>query len=216
MVDPGVSPGEEVSLEEHIRRALRQDAASWSWLVEHYSPLLELQARYRLRGPLRRLYDPEDLVNEVWMVAFRRLPEFQWPATAHGRVLLAFLGTTLVNKINDAIRRHIRRNGVAREFAMRVALNESASVGALTGSTTSVLARAARSEVRQLLTRKLEGLRPDEREILVLRGIEGLSNAALVQRLGQHDSCLSMRYRRALEKLKGVLPHGLLVDLERE
>lgn len=213
MVEPRADPGKEPSPEEQIRSALSGDSAGWAWLVEHYSPLLELQARYRLAGELRRLYDPEDLVNEVWLIAFRRLPEFRWPDAGHGAVLLAFLARTLSNKINEAIRRHVQRNGVAKELRRRAGPSSLGSPQAQESPSTSVLARAARSEARLLLTRKLQALRPDEREILVLRGIEGIPNQELARRLGQQESALAMRYRRALDKLRDLLPQGLLEDL---
>lgn len=47
----------------HVRRAIGGDHASMGWLVERFSPLLLLQAEYRLGRTLRGRFDPEDLVQ---------------------------------------------------------------------------------------------------------------------------------------------------------
>ena len=66
-------PGALTSL--HVRRAADGDSESLGWVVARLSPLLLAQADYRLGPVLRSLYDPEDLVNDTWIVALPRLPE---------------------------------------------------------------------------------------------------------------------------------------------
>ena len=50
----------------HVRRAREGSRESVEWVVKKFTPILLASAHYRLRGALRSLYDPEDLVQEVW------------------------------------------------------------------------------------------------------------------------------------------------------
>ena len=92
----------------HIARAHDGDEGSRAWLVARFTPLLEVQAGYRLQGDLRRLCDPEELVDEVWLVTLPRLGDLR-PRDGHWKpVLLKFLATTLLNKVNSMMMRHLR------------------------------------------------------------------------------------------------------------
>ena len=59
----------------------------------------------------------------------------------------------------------------------------------------------------------LQKLEPSEREIIVLRGIEQLSNQEICRALDLQPSAVSMRYRRALGVLRTQLPGSLFDDL---
>lgn len=203
----------EPSADEHVLRAAGGDQASWAWLVGHYSPLLEVQARFRLGQRLRCLYDPDDLVNDVWLIVCRRLPELDWPAQGASRRLLHFLGSTLVFRVNELVRKNLRRAGRDKDLAFRTSLPGSGS--ALAASTRSACSRAAHEEHGEILRQRLARLRPEEGELLVLRLLEGLPNAHLAQRYGCSEGALSMRFRRALDRLRDVLPAAVLAELER-
>ena len=76
--DETLANGGETAIELtslHLRQAVGGCADSLAWLVRRLSPLLIVQAEYRLGPDLRRVYDPEDLVDEVWVVALPRLGE---------------------------------------------------------------------------------------------------------------------------------------------
>ena len=73
--------------------------------------------------------------------------------------------------------------------------------------------RAARHEVGQVVRETLEGLDQSEREILVLRGIEQVSNQEVSRRLGLQPSTATMRYQRALAKLEKRLPRSVVAEL---
>ncbi len=92
----------------HVQRARSGDERSRAWLVARFSPLLRAQARYRLPGGLSRLVDADDLVDEVWMVALPRMAELRERDGRHTPVLLKFLSSTMLNKINNLIAKHLR------------------------------------------------------------------------------------------------------------
>jgi len=206
---------EPTTLDAAVRLAASGDQGGWTWIVEHVSPLLELQARYRLSKLLRRVYDVDDLVSDVWMVAFRRLPELDLPAPGAGNALIRFLCTVLIHRVNDAVRKHLQRGSVQKELALRDALKPDSSSSALRALTTSVFSQAARSEARRILGERIACLRPDEQELIVLHGLEGVPNAELARRWGEPEGTVAARYQRALAKLRHALPASLFLEIER-
>ncbi len=200
-------------LMEIVRRARDGDEDSWAALIEQISPLLELQASYRLRGALRRLYDPQDLVEEVWIVALARLDGLELDERSGSENLMRFLSSTMTNKVNDLLRKHLQRNGLTKDLALRANSNSKSSLSQLPGSFTSALTRAARSESRLLLARRMKSLRPDEQEVLILRGIEQIPNEEVARKLGEQPSTVSMRYARAIAKLRSALPVSVYLDM---
>ena len=208
-----VTRGESEETTYLVRRALEGDEASWCRLVDHLSPLLELQASYRLRGPLEQLYDAQDLVHEVWLTA---LPRMSSLTPRDGRltpVLVRFLGSILTNTVRELLRRHIRRSGRHRDLGLR-SRGPIDGEGLAAVSATTALSRAARSETRDRIDACIARLEPADQEVLILRGIEGLSNTAVAQLLEQKPSTVAMRYKRTLEKLRQRLPETMLADLE--
>ncbi len=78
---------------------------------------------------------------------------------------------------------------------------------------TGILTRAVRDERRDAVIEALEELEPRDREILVLRGIEQHSYAAIGAILQADPEVLPMRYRRALERLRKRLPGSVYEEL---
>jgi RNA polymerase sigma-70 factor (ECF subfamily) len=193
----------------HIARARGGDAESRAWIVARLMPFLRLQAAYRLRGPLRRLHDPEDLVQDVWAAVLPRLDRIEPRDGRFTPVLLKYLGVTLLRRVNDLLKKQIRRarsGGAPDEGTPRL--------DDLPAEITDVRARAERDEVLGQLRAALDRLGPREREILVLRAIEQVSNGEVARLLGLAPSAVAMRFRRALDKLRAALPDPLLLELE--
>jgi RNA polymerase sigma-70 factor (ECF subfamily) len=86
-----------VSLLERLRRPGESDA--WSRFVELYTPLLYFWAR---RAGLQEA-DASDLVQEVLVLLFRKLPEFNYDRQ---RSFRGWLRTLTLNKWRESRRRH--------------------------------------------------------------------------------------------------------------
>ena len=95
----------------HVQRAKHGDEASLDWVVRRFTPLLLAQARYRLGASLRTHYDPEDLVSEVWAIALPRLPDLTVRDGRATPVLVKFLATTLLFRVNSLMRKLAARSG---------------------------------------------------------------------------------------------------------
>ena len=58
-------PGDDLT-SAHLNAAVGGSPDSVNWIVARFSPLLRANAEFRLGPALRRLYDPEDVADEVW------------------------------------------------------------------------------------------------------------------------------------------------------
>jgi len=189
-----------------LRAALAGEEASLGWLVARLSPLLVAQARWRLGPLLGRAYDPEDLVQDVWLVALPRLPSL---APRDGRltpVLLRFLATTILQRINNLVRQELRRPGE---------LCATATAGSeVAASVTGIVSAAIRGERRQIVLAAIDALDAVDREVLLLRGVEQRSGRTTAELLGISVDAVTMRYRRARDRLCAQLPDALFDELE--
>jgi RNA polymerase sigma-70 factor, ECF subfamily len=191
-----------------VRRALLGDAAAIDRVVRRLEPLLIADARYRLKKVGVVDVDAEDVVAEAWAVALPKLGRIGVEDRRRTPVLLAFLATTLRNVVGTlARRRSVRGNATSLDASASARPPEPAA------SATGVVTRAVRDERRDAVTAALERLDPIDREILVLRGVEQRSASEAADALGLSPSAASMRYRRALERLRSEIPDSVLDDL---
>jgi RNA polymerase sigma-70 factor (ECF subfamily) len=212
---PGADPALVTSY--HVRRARGGDRESLDWLIERFSPLLRAAAEYRLTKSLRRLYDPEDIVNDVWATALPRLPELSPRDERYTPVLMKFLSTTLLYKVRNLVEKHIRGKPPREEA--RGPRGEDASgdpLDRLAAGGTGVASRLGREETRDLVAASLAKLDPRDREIIVLRGIEQHPYREIAAIVGDDPAVLAVRYQRALEKLRRALPGSVYEEFEEE
>lgn len=187
----------------HIARAVDGDATSRAFLVERFSPVLMAQAEYRLRGELRASVEPADLVHDVWLVTLPRLPDLQARDGRWTPVVLRFLATTLMRKVQGLLRARI------------AAPTDAATSGDLAALARDpgVVTQVLHGERAQAVRMAIDALPADQRELLVLRGVEQLSNGAIARKLGIPDYEATRRYQRALASLRAALPGSLFDEL---
>jgi RNA polymerase sigma-70 factor, ECF subfamily len=142
----------------------------------------------RLRGFLLRLGRDPHLADDLLQQAFLRLAE-QGPELRPDSDLRAWLFT-------------VARNAYASHFRKMRTTDEGA-LEALASPPPDVEARLLLGDVESALGR----LRPDDREVLLLVGVEGLDHAVVATMLGLQGAALRQRLARARSRL--------LVELER-
>ena len=181
------------------------DEASWAWLIARLTPFLELQARYRLRGPLRHRYECSDLLNDVWLRAYPRLRDLRPRDGRMTPVLLRFLSQILIYRVNELLRQQVRSrvtHSLARgDSSLSRGIPEPAA-----DRWSAVSRQAARSEMRSRVLSAVAELSDKDQEVLILRGIEQLSNLETAARIGLRPGAVAMRYKRALARLRLRLP----------
>jgi RNA polymerase sigma factor (sigma-70 family) len=201
----GDDPADPTTL--HVRRARAGDAASLAWVIERFTPLLIAQARYRLGSRLAARVAPEDVVQDVWAIAIPRLAELALRAGRATPVLLRFLGTSVLLRVNDLLRRHA--HGMAE-------LDGSRPFDALPEDTRGPVSRAVHGESRALVLAAIEALDERDRALVVLRAIEQRGNAEAAELLGMAPNTAAQAYRRALDRLKERLANSAFDDLEED
>lgn len=176
---------------------------------------LRRMVRLRMDRRLQGRIDPSDVLQEAYLEATERLPEYQRNPTMPAFLWIRFItGQRL-------IRLHRQHLGVqARDAAREVSLyrgalpaaSSAALAARLVGKRTSPSKAAIRAEVKVRLQEALNRLDDMDREVLALRHFEQLSNAEAAAVMGIQESAASKRYLRAVERLKALLremPGGL-------
>jgi RNA polymerase sigma-70 factor (ECF subfamily) len=202
------SPDSFEDTTRHVRRAVEGSQDSVAWLVERFSPLLLAQALHRLGPHLRRLYDPEDLVQEVWAVSLPRLAGLGPRDGRFTPVVLKFLSTTLLYRVQNLLQKHLR--GGAQDGAHEV----SATFSELPAATGRLISGAVRSEQQETLRAAIDRLPEVDRQILVLRGIEQNPVQEVAALLKLKPNTVTVKYRRALERLREKLPGSVFEELQ--
>lgn len=196
----------------HVRRCVEGDRDSLEWLVSHFSPFLLVEASYRLRGhpDIARTFGAEDLVNDVWFVVLPRLRDLDPRAGRHTPVLVKFLSNTLLNKWNNLLTKHLRRHaGQSSDDAMW-----QDAAASLPAESTEAIVSASRSEVHDRLVQCLAQLDENDRDILVMRGMEQLSYDSIGTKVGQSSATLRARYSRACARLRHILPQAIMAEFD--
>jgi RNA polymerase sigma factor (sigma-70 family) len=192
----------------HVGRARAGDDTSLAWLVERLSPLLLAQAAMRLGADLRRFYEPQDLVHDAWLVTLPRLSELPPRRGRHTPVLLKFLSTAILLRVRNLLRKHTGRADAGP--------GTSGQPEGLPASQSGIVSRAIRNEARDEVQAALGRLADADREVLLLRGVEQVTNATAAMLTGQSAAGVSKRYSRALTRLRHELPGSVFEELSDE
>jgi RNA polymerase sigma-70 factor (ECF subfamily) len=206
MDHPTPDPGNPSA--EMLRRAAGGDAAALGALLEDYRPRLRRMVRLRLDPRLQGRVDTSDVIQEAFIDAARRLPDYARAPKAPFFLWLRFLTG---QKLLEVRRRHLgaEARDAAREVSLyRGSMPEASSAclaAQLIGKVTAPLQAAIRAEMKLRLQDALNGMDPTDREVLALRHFEQLSNAEVAEVLGLAPSGASSRYLRALKRLKEIM-----------
>jgi RNA polymerase sigma-70 factor, ECF subfamily len=191
--------------EQLLERAGRGDPAARQELLIGHRDRLRRMVALRLDRRLAARVDPSDIVQESLAEAHQHLSEY---LVRRPLPFYAWLRQFAWERVAKQYERHVRaqRRSVTREEAPPLPDESVAQLAhRLIASATSPSRRLLREELRDRVRSALACLKPHDREILVLRYLEGLSNSetAAVLRIG--ESTVGMRHLRALERLRELL-----------
>ncbi|MBL8859544.1 MAG: sigma-70 family RNA polymerase sigma factor [Planctomycetes bacterium] len=172
----------------------------------HQSRLLRL-VDLRLDARLRSRIDPLDVVQEAWVEIVKRLPTRALDDPLPLRVWLRLM---TLQSLAQAQRRNLgtEMRDAQREVAFGMSRPSVTSAGlaeVFMTSATSPSQSAQREEVRASVARALEELGEVDREIVLLRHFEGLSNEDAAAELAIDPAAASKRFLRALVRLRPAL-----------
>jgi RNA polymerase sigma-70 factor (ECF subfamily) len=206
MIVMGPSPSEIALL---VERAAQGDQRPWGELLERYRDRLRKLVALRLDQRLQGRVDPSDVIQEAFLDASRRLPDYaREPEPMPFYLWLRFL---VGQRILEHHRRHLgaRARDATREVSLyrgpMPAASSAAIAAQLLGRQTSPSQAAIRAERKIRLQEALNSMDPVDREVLVLRHYEQFTNGEAAMVLGLDKSAASKRYARALIRLKDLL-----------
>src|SRR5262245_27857845 len=200
---PGGPAAPDTGTAIRVRGAIAGDRESLGWIVTRFSPLLRAQAAWRL-GPLAGQVDVDDVVAEAWLVMLKRRNDLVLDGRRATPRLLSFLGSTTLNLVNKRIETAVKQR---RRMAPPPEPGREAGVlDGLADTVTGAMTGAAREEIGRKLDACLAELPQKDREVILLRAVEGLTNVEAAQELAEAPNTVSHRYRRAIEKLRAIVP----------
>ena len=194
--------------EELLSRVRHGDKEALAELFSRHRDRLTRVIRFRLDPRLQRRVDAEDIVQEAYLNAEQRLQHFEGNSMQSFFIWLRMIaGQTLI----DIHRRHIgaQQRDAGREQSIEGFLHPHATSTSmaflLAASRTSASQAAIRAEMSTQIERAIEGMDPIDREILALRHFEELTNGEVAEVLEIEQKAASIRYVRALGRLKRIL-----------
>jgi RNA polymerase sigma-70 factor (ECF subfamily) len=184
-----------------------EPAAVDKLLAEFREPLRRVIG-LRLDPAIARRVDASDIVQDVLIEANRRLIDYLKNPSMPFHLWLRHLAQ---DRIIDTHRRHrqAQRRSIDREQPLaRPAWNDESSasfVAQLIDTERTPTSEAIHHELQRKLAGAIDQLSDDDREIVLMRHHEALSNQEVAKALDLTEAAASMRYLRALRKLREVL-----------
>jgi RNA polymerase sigma-70 factor (ECF subfamily) len=162
---------------------------------------------FRLDRRLGTRLDADDVLQEAYVDASQRIEHYTADPTKSFYIWLRLIVTqTMI----DAHRRHLgtQKRDIRREQKKQVAYPEATSISLarrLIGSVATPSQAAVKAEALEQLEQALEKMDPTDQEVLALRHFEELTNTEVSEVLGIQQKAASIRYVRAIARLKDVL-----------
>ncbi|MBL9079013.1 MAG: sigma-70 family RNA polymerase sigma factor [Planctomycetes bacterium] len=184
-------------LEQRLRAG---DDSVLATLLERHRERLVRMVQFRLDPRLVGRFDPEDLVQEAYIEAGKRLGAFR----GDSKPFLVWIRLITQQTMIDVHRRHV--GAAMRNAGREIKPPASGTMSRFfVASVTSPSNAAIRDELRQRVEQALDSMEEIDREVLLLRHFEELTNKEAAAVLGIQENAASNRYVRALGRLKGLL-----------
>jgi RNA polymerase sigma-70 factor (ECF subfamily) len=163
---------------------------------------------FRMDRRLLGRVDPDDVLQEAYLAAASRLEHYNQDSSL---LPLVWVRMILLQTLTDIHRHHLgaQMRDAGREIdhhGCQYPQTTAVSLAALlVGNLTSPSQAAVRAEVLEQVEQAIALMEPLDREVLALRHFEELGNNEVAEVLGIQPKAASIRYIRALKRLKGIL-----------
>jgi RNA polymerase sigma-70 factor, ECF subfamily len=194
--------------EELLAGIKNGDASAVNQLMERHRDSLRRIVQLRLDQKIQRRIDVSDVVQDVLVEANRRLADY----VANPQMAFhLWLRQIAQDRIIDAHRRHrgSAKRSVDRERALAVPAADDRSTmdlaAQLCDRELTPAAAVAQAEMAKCVERAISQLPDQDCEIIIMRHYEQLSNQEVAQALSLTEPAASMRYLRAIRKLRELM-----------
>ncbi len=190
-----------------VERLRNEGESTFAELFSLHRERLWRMVNFRLDPRLHGRVDADDVLQDAYMDAINRIQYYvDDPSTSFFIWLRLIVGQTMINvhrrhlgtQMRDANREISIQNARARATSETLAAH-------LLGQFTSPSQAAMRAEISHQLEAALESMSPIDREVLALRHFEELTNSEVAEVLGIQHKAASIRYVRAISRLKSIL-----------
>lgn len=194
--------------EELLLGAKAGDDEAINRLIERHRGAVLRMVQMRLDQKIRRRVDVSDVVQDVMIDASRRLQDYIANPAMPFHLWLRHIAK---DRIIDAHRRHrgSQKRSVDREHALAVPGADDHSTmdlaAQLCDGELTPAAAATQREMAQRVEAAITELGEQDGEIIIMRHYEQLSNQEVAQALGLTEPAASMRYLRAVRRLRAML-----------
>ena len=192
---------------ELLQNAQQGEATAVNELMERHRQAVRQMVQMRLDRAVAARVDASDVVQDVLLEASQRLSDFIQNGSMPFHLWLRQLAK---DRLIDMHRRHrgAQRRSVDREQRIGGAGADQSGIsldGVLADGQLTPAAASIRRELEQRFLTALQELDDDDRDIILMRHQEHLSNSEVAEALGLSQPAAGMRYLRALRKLREVL-----------
>jgi RNA polymerase sigma-70 factor (ECF subfamily) len=189
-----------------LKRLAEGDAKAAGALLDRHRQRLKRMVSCRIDPRLAARVSPSDVVQETMMTAAKDLESF---AKTRPMPFYPWLRRLAWNRLMDLQRRHLyrKKRAVGREEQMAPVTDKSLFELArhLVAGGPSPSRAAQQRELRDRLKAALETLEETQREVLLLKYVEGLTLAEAAAVLEISVDAAKMRHLRAVQRLRTVL-----------
>jgi RNA polymerase sigma-70 factor (ECF subfamily) len=190
-----------------LKSAGEGDARAVNDLMDRHRVALKQLVQMRLDRAIAARVDASDVVQEILVEASQRLGEY---IRNPGLPFHLWLRQLAKDQMVDSYRRHrvAQRRSVDRERSIDAAFPDQSSLNLAAQLAANELTPAAatiRRELEQRFLTALAQLNEDDREVMVMRHCEQLSNAEVAAALNLSAPAAGMRYLRAVRRLREIL-----------
>jgi RNA polymerase sigma-70 factor (ECF subfamily) len=188
--------GSASETEQLLERVAQGDERALEQLLAEHRPYLRRLIELRMEDDLHARLDPSDVVQETQLVAIRRIDDFLARRPTSFRL---WLRSKALEKLIELRRHHqAKRRSVKRDVALSSVSSFAVAKHLRFSRPSSVVQR---QELTEAAHQALESMSEMDREVLILRHGEALSNAEVAEVLNIEPDAASKRYGRAVRKL---------------
>lgn len=192
---------------ELLAGAQQGDEAAVNRLLEKHRGAVRRMIDLRMDPVLKRRVDASDIAQEVMIEANRRLRDYLRDPVMPFHLWLRQMAK---DRLIDAHRRHrtAARRSLDREQPLAAAARDESSldlVAQLRDAQLTPAAEAAWQELQRRFEAASRQLDDHDQEIVFMRHFEHLSNSEAAAAIGLTPQAASMRYLRAMRRLRDLL-----------
>jgi len=196
---------EEGGRAEQVELAAQGDADALQRLIVYYHAALQASVQAAMDADLRRRVDPEDMLQEAYVAAFKSAAgcSFTGPGGFY-----KWLEAIALNEVKNT-RRDLKREkrDIGREIHDRptAATSYPDLVGHLASAESTPSRRVAKAEATAAVISCLARLTDDQRNVVKMRFLEGMAVADIAASLGKTQAAVHTLSHRGLKELRRLM-----------